>query len=52
MRNVAQRCLALCLAANNILLIRIYKTTLFSFLRPLLRENGSFPKMFIEKQTR
>ena len=30
----------------------VNKTTLFSFLRPLLRENGSFPKMFIEKQTR
>ena len=30
----------------------VNKTTLFSFLRPLLRENSSFPKMFTEKQTR
>ena len=48
MRNVVQ----LCLAANNILLIRKYESTLFSFLRSLLRENGSLPKIFIKKQAR
>ena len=30
----------------------VNETTLFSFLRSLLRENGSFPKIFIKKQTR
>ena len=29
----------------------VNETTLFSFLRSLLRENGSFPKIFIKKQT-
>ena len=48
MRNVVQ----LRLAANNILLIRKCESTLFSFLRSLLRENRSFPKIFIKKQTR
>ena len=48
MRNVVQ----LCLAANNILLIRKYESTLFSFLRSLLRENGSLPKIFVKKQAR
>ena len=48
MRNVVQ----LRLAANNILLIRKYESTLFFFLRSLLRENGSLPKIFIKKQAR
>ena len=50
MRNAVQ----LCLAANNILLLR-KETVLFSFLRSLLRENGRslrFPRIFIKKQTR
>ena len=41
----------LCLAANNILLMHERNLTLFSFLRSLFRENGSFPKIFIKKQT-
>ena len=49
MRNVVH----LCLAANNILLKRKLKHAFnFSFLRSLLRENGSFPKIFIKKQAR
>ena len=50
MRNVVQ----LCLAANNILLMRKWNQA-FSFLRSLLRENGRslrFPKIFIKNQTR
>ena len=30
----------------------VNETTLFSFLRTLMLENGSFPKIFIKKQTR
>ena len=47
MRNVVQ----LCLASNNILLVRKWK---HAFLRSLLRENGTlgFPKIFIQKQAR
>ena len=30
----------------------VKETTLFSFFRSLLRENGSFPNIFIKKQTR
>ena len=50
MRNVVQ----LCLAANNILLMRKWNQA-FSFLRSLLHENGRslhFPKIFIKNQTR
>ena len=39
----------LCLAANNILLMHERNLTLFSFLRSLFRENGSFPQIFIKK---
>ena len=46
MRNVVQMCLA---AKKNFSCVS--ETTLFSFLRSLLRENGSFPKVFIKKQT-
>ena len=47
MRNVVQ----LCLASNNILLVRKWK---HAFLWSLLRENGTlgFPKIFIQKQAR
>ena len=46
MRNVVQMCLA---AKKNFSCV--CETTLFSFLRSLLRENGSFPKVFLKKQT-
>ena len=54
MRNVVQLCLANCLAANNILLMRKWNHA-FSFLRSLLCKSGRslrFPKILIKKQTR
>ena len=56
--NCLQIMVCLCAMWSNYVWLQIIfwscvkETTLFSFFRSLLRENGSFPKIFIKKQTR